>query len=102
MLPPGSRPEGARSYLDDGRVVVWRDAGDGVVDAERRREAPAWLAARAEGDPWVWWTRLEALCKLQGVPALVALKRGVSAEGCVLRTVERDGIVMTFGTRATG
>lgn len=68
-----------------------------AVDAERRREPPAFLLARAVGDPWTWWTRLEVLCKLLDVPVLVALRDGLDQADVALRTVEQDGLVVTFG-----
>lgn len=101
VLPAGSTAGGCRSRLDDGRLVVWSPPPGltCALDAERRREPPDVVAARAEGDPWIWWTRLEVLCKLYDVPVLVALRDGLNDAGCALRTVEQDGLVITFGAR---
>lgn len=102
VLPAGTRPSGARSYLHDGRVVVWRNAPPGcALDAEVRRPAPLWLAERAGGeDAWMWWTRLEVHCKLAEIPVLVALRDGVRDDKVALVVREIDGVVITLGYRA--
>jgi hypothetical protein len=96
----GAAGDGARSYLDDGRVVTWCPAPTSLryaVDAERRREPPVHLLPLADGDFWVWWTRLEVVCKLLDIPVLVALRDGLPPHKVALRTEERDGLVISYG-----
>jgi len=81
-------------------VVVWRPGPTSLrfaIDAERRREPPDRLRTRSDGDFWVWWTRLEVVCKLLDIPVLVALRDGLPPHTCALRTEERDDVVITYG-----
>ena len=68
-----------RSYLPDGRAVVWsapqRPGIARAIDAEPAGAAvSARLARRAGGDDpatfWPLWTRAEAVAKLLGLPVL--------------------------------
>jgi len=91
----------ARSYLHDGRVVLWSAPGGllTAVDAEVRRTPPRRISARAEGDVWEWWTHLEVVCKLLDLPVLHALVHGLPDHDCEVRVVEQAGVVIAFGAR---
>ena len=98
-----------RSYLGDGRVVVFRlptatpAPGLVAVDAERRGQPVPKRLSRSprfanEPDFWRAWTRFEVECKLQDVPVAVALRRDppLLAE-IVVHSFKLDDLAVTIG-----
>lgn len=109
---------GARSYLSDGRRVVWRiEAPDGwrvAVDAERvdERLPPHVLARSGLGEhastssALTAWTQAEVLAKLTDTPILLRLRRfglGLADLGAhepvMLVTHRLDDVLVTVGSR---
>ncbi len=103
---------GARSYLADGRTVVWEPPPEVprriAVDAELADQAvPRALGARFPAEAadarawWRSWTRAETLAKLADVPILVWLTRhGMQpcADGsCVCRRASLTTTVIAAG-----
>lgn len=106
-LPP-DRP---RSYLGDGRAVLWaagrprrRAAGlRGAVDAEiADRPVPRSLAARygcCTETFWPRWTAVEVSCKLRDIPVPVWLREhGLLPDPALaVRTFRLDDLVISCG-----
>ena len=99
---------GARSWVSDGRVVLWAPpATDGVrvaLDAEVARQLVPPAVARRAGtdDPevfWPLWTSVEVSCKLTEVPLSRWLReRGLRPdEALAMRTFVLDDLVVTCG-----
>lgn len=98
-----------RSWLGDGRCVVWEPSERPVdvrwaVDAELvDRPLPAHLARRYEATDaelfWRLWTAMEVACKLRDVPVAVWLReKGLAADPQIeLTTFRTDSVVISCG-----
>lgn len=106
-----SHPGETRSYLADGRMVVWRPArvpagARLAVDGELHTREPPPTLKRALGvsdgnEFWCTWTRLEVICKLLDVPIMVAVSRREMPvhEGLALASFRTDRVMITVGAR---
>jgi hypothetical protein len=99
---------GARSYVADGRSVVWAPACASnmrfAVDAEIADQPVPPTLARRSGidDPavlWPLWTAVELSCKLTGTPlALWLRQRGLQPEAAIaIRTFVVADLVVSCG-----
>jgi hypothetical protein len=97
---------GVRSYVADGRCVVWAPPGGGparlAVDAEIAAQPVPPALARRSGitDPavfWPLWTSTEVSCKIAGVSLARWLQRhGLQAdEGLDIRTFTVADLVVS-------
>lgn len=108
LRPPDH--QGARSWLADGRCVVWRPVEPPAtlryaVDAELADQpVPPYLARRhgiADAETfWRLWTAMEVRSKLAHVPVAVWLRaRGLAARADVdVITFSMSSIVISCGT----
>lgn len=99
-------PEWARSYLDDGRAVLWAAGTRGRVacDAERFDRMPRTAVARRLGWPEepfdfaVRWTRAEVAAKLADMPIVEWLRAPVAPAAWVATVrLAREPVVVSAG-----